>query len=37
MTRLHWVIHNVIAHPLLVICPPLGAWIHDNTTPEVDE
>lgn len=26
-------IHNVIAHPLLVLCPPLGEWLHDRTRP----
>lgn len=28
-----WIIHNVVAHPLLVICPPLGEWLHDRTAP----
>lgn len=31
--RLNWVIHNVIAHPLLVLCPPLGKRLHDRTAP----
>jgi hypothetical protein len=26
-------VHNVIAHPLLVLCPPLGEWLHDRTDP----
>lgn len=26
-------IHNVVAHPLLVLCPPLGEWLHDRTEP----
>lgn len=35
MTKLRWlvghVVHNVVAHPLLVLCPPLGEWLHDKT------
>lgn len=27
------VVHNVVAHPLLVLCPPLGARLHDATEP----
>lgn len=26
-------LHNVIAHPLLVLCPPLGEWLHERTQP----
>lgn len=26
-------LHNVVAHPLLIICPPLGEWLHERTTP----
>lgn len=26
-------LHNVIAHPLLVLCPPLGEWLHERTEP----
>lgn len=29
MTR--WWIHNLVAHPLLVLCPPLGRWLHERT------
>lgn len=25
--------HNLIAHPLLVLCPPVGRFVHDITTP----
>ena len=25
--------HNVIAHPLLVLCPPIGEWLHERTEP----
>lgn len=25
--------HNVIAHPLLVVWPRLGEWLHERTTP----
>lgn len=34
MLRLKWWTHNLVAHPLLVLCPPLGAWLHDRTAPE---
>lgn len=26
-------VHNCIAHPLLVLCPPLGRWLHQRTKP----
>lgn len=26
-------VHNVHAHPLLVLCPPLGEWLHARTEP----
>lgn len=26
-------LHNVLAHPLLVLCPPLGEWLHARTRP----
>lgn len=25
--------HNLIAHPLLTICHPLGQWLHERTAP----
>lgn len=25
---LRWIVHNLIAHPLLVLCPPLGELLH---------
>ena len=28
-----WVVHNLVAHPLLVLFPPLGEWLHDRTMP----
>jgi hypothetical protein len=31
--RLRFAVHNVIAHPLLVLCPPVGRWLHDKTAP----
>lgn len=31
--RVRWWIHNLVAHPLLVLCPPLGRWVHDATAP----
>jgi hypothetical protein len=27
-------VHNVIAHPLLVLWPRAGEWLHDRTIPE---
>lgn len=27
--------HNAIAHPLLVLAPPLGRWLHAHTEPIV--
>lgn len=27
------VLHNIVAHPLLVIWPSLGEWLHDRTLP----
>jgi len=29
----HWWLHNLVAHPLLVLCPPLGHWLHAKTAP----
>lgn len=31
------IVHNVVAHPLLVICPPIGEWLHDLTAPRDDD
>lgn len=28
-------LHNLVAHPLLVLCPPLGRWLHARTAPVV--
>ena len=28
------IVHNLVAHPLLVLAPPLGAWLHERTAPE---
>lgn len=27
--------HNLVAHPLLILCPPLGRWLHARTEPTV--
>lgn len=32
--RFRWAVHNIVAHPLLVLCPPLGEWLHELTAPE---
>lgn len=26
-------LHNCLAHPLLILCPPLGEWLHERTEP----
>lgn len=26
-------VHNVVAHPLLMLCPPVGEWLHRRTEP----
>lgn len=26
-------LRNVVAHPLLVLCPPVGRWLHERTRP----
>lgn len=31
--KARWVVHNTIAHPLLILCPPLGRRLHDRTAP----
>lgn len=33
--RITWryLVHNLVAHPLLVLAPPLGEWLHDLTIP----
>ena len=31
--RRRWWVHNLVAHPLLVLCPPVGEWLHDRTAP----
>jgi len=28
------IIHNVVAHPLLIIWPRVGEWLHEHTIPE---
>lgn len=27
------ILHNCVAHPLLVLCPPAGNWLHERTGP----
>lgn len=27
------VVHNVVAHPLLVLWPRVGEWLHERTAP----
>lgn len=31
VTGWRYVVHNVVAHPLLVLCPPIGERLHDWT------
>lgn len=33
LERARWAVHNLVAHPLLVLCPPLGRRLHDATVP----
>lgn len=33
MERPRWWVHNLVAHPLLVLCPPVGLWLHERTQP----
>lgn len=28
-----YALHNLVAHPLLVLWPRVGAWLHDWTAP----
>ena len=28
-----WWVHNLVAHPLLVLWPRVGVWLHDRTEP----
>lgn len=30
-------VHNVIAHPLLVLWPGMGEWLHDLTAPDDED
>lgn len=31
--EIRYFVHNVVAHPLLALCPPVGRWLHDATIP----
>lgn len=31
MKRFCWYVHNLVAHPLMVLCPPLGDRLHEWT------
>lgn len=31
----HGILHNLVAHPLLILCPPVGRWLHAHTEPVV--
>lgn len=33
LSEARYVVHNVVAHPLLVIWPAAGEWLHERTTP----
>ena len=28
-----YVVHNLVAHPLLVLWPRVGGWLHDRVSP----
>lgn len=32
-----WRAHNLVAHPLLIVWPRLGVWLHDRTAPTGSE
>lgn len=32
-----WWLHHLVAHPLIVLCPPVGRRLHDATAPEGDD
>jgi NTP pyrophosphatase (non-canonical NTP hydrolase) len=34
--RLRWWVHNLVAHPLLVLWPRVGEWLHARTDPAVE-
>jgi hypothetical protein len=34
--NLWWIIHNLIAHPLLVLYPKLGNKLHDYTANKME-
>jgi hypothetical protein len=36
-SRSHRFVHNVLAHPLLELCPPLGERLHNRTAPPDDD
>lgn len=33
MSGPRWWLHNLVAHPLLVLWPRVGVWLHDRTAP----
>ena len=33
LLRRRGAVHNLIAHPMLTLCRPLGEWLHERTTP----
>lgn len=35
--RVRWWLHNLVAHPLLVLAPPLGERLHDATIPDGED
>ena len=37
MTTFWRVVHNVVAHPLCELVPPLGGWLHDWTADRMGE
>ena len=32
---LRWALHNLVAHPMLVLCPPIGEWLHEISEPAI--
>jgi len=31
-----WCVHNLVAHPMLVLYPRLGEWLHEYTAKRMD-
>jgi hypothetical protein len=34
--RFWWTLHNLVVHPLLVLWPPVGVWLHTVTADRME-